>query len=89
VRLIFDRYLALGCVSKLKVDLDQKGIRSKQRILTSGRVLGGCPFDRGALGRPAARVWQAAIRSQRGLDGVDDEFAVLNVIAQWDGGSWC
>jgi site-specific DNA recombinase len=49
VRLIFERYLALGCVSKLKVDLDQKGIRSKQRILTSGRVLGGCPFDRGAL----------------------------------------
>jgi site-specific DNA recombinase len=49
VRLIFDRYLALGCVSKLKVDLDQKGIRSKQRSLTSGRVLGGCPFDRGAL----------------------------------------
>jgi len=49
VRLIFERYLALGCVSKLKVDLDQKGIRSKQRILTSGRVLGGCCFDRGAL----------------------------------------
>jgi site-specific DNA recombinase len=49
VRLIFERYLAVSCVSKLKVDLDQKGIRSKQRILTSGRVLGGCPFDRGAL----------------------------------------
>ena len=49
VRLIFERYLALGCVSKLKVDVDQKGIRSKQRILTSGRVLGGCCFDRGAL----------------------------------------
>src|SRR5437667_5270353 len=30
VRLIFERYLALGCVSKLRVDLDQKGIRSKQ-----------------------------------------------------------
>jgi hypothetical protein len=37
VRLIFDRYLALGCVSKLKVDLDQKGIRSKQRILSRER----------------------------------------------------
>jgi DNA invertase Pin-like site-specific DNA recombinase len=49
VRLIFERYLALGRVSKLRVDLDQKGIRSKQRILTSGRVLGGCCFDRGAL----------------------------------------
>jgi hypothetical protein len=49
VRLIFQRYLALGRVSKLRVDLDQKGIRSKQRILTSGRVLGGASFGRGAL----------------------------------------
>ncbi len=49
VRLIFARYLALGCVSKLRADLDRKGVRSKQRILTSGRVLGGCSFDRGAL----------------------------------------
>ncbi len=49
VRLIFARYLALGCVSKLRADLDRKEVRSKQRILTSGRVLGGCSFDRGAL----------------------------------------
>ena len=49
VRLIFRRYLALGCVSKLRSDLDKRGIRSKQRILTSGRVLGGCSFERGAL----------------------------------------
>jgi len=49
VRLIFRRYLALGCVSKLRADLDQKGVRSKQRILTSGRALGGCSFGRGAL----------------------------------------
>jgi site-specific DNA recombinase len=49
VRLIFRQYLALGCVSKLRADLDQRGIRSKQRVLTSGRVLGGCSFGRGAL----------------------------------------
>jgi site-specific DNA recombinase len=49
VRLIFERYLALGCVSRLKADLGQQGIRSKRRILTSGRVLGGCSFERGAL----------------------------------------
>jgi site-specific DNA recombinase len=49
VRLIFRRYLALGCVSALREDLDQRGIRSKQRILTSGQVLGGCSFGRGAL----------------------------------------
>src|SRR5579863_7392933 len=49
VRLIFARYLALGCVSRLQGDLDRKGVRSKQRILTSGRVLGGSAFGRGAL----------------------------------------
>ena len=49
VRLIFARYLALGCVSSLQADLDRKGVRSKQRILTSGRVLGGSSFGRGAL----------------------------------------
>jgi site-specific DNA recombinase len=49
VRLIFQRYLALGCVSRLRVELDRKGVRSKQRILTSGQMLGGCSFGRGAL----------------------------------------
>src|SRR3974390_3549321 len=49
VRTIFRSYLVLGCVSRLRVDLEQKEIRSKQRILTSGRVLGGRSFARGAL----------------------------------------
>jgi site-specific DNA recombinase len=49
VRLIFRRYLAVGCVSELLDDLEQRGIRSKQRILTLGQVLGGCSFRRGAL----------------------------------------
>src|SRR5215510_6859655 len=46
VRLIFRRYLVVGCVSKLQIDLDRKGIRSKRRILTSGQVQGGCSFAR-------------------------------------------
>ena len=49
VRLIFRRYLALECVSKLREDLKQRGVRSKQRVLTSGKMLGGCSFGRGAL----------------------------------------
>jgi site-specific DNA recombinase len=49
VRLIFRRYLAVGCVSKLQIDLDRKGVHSKKRILISGQVLGGCSFGRGAL----------------------------------------
>ena len=38
VRLIFEQYLALGCVSKLREDLEQQGIGSKERIMASGRV---------------------------------------------------
>jgi hypothetical protein len=49
VRVIFERYLVLGCVSKLREDLEQRGIRSKQRVFASGRVLGGGSFGRGAL----------------------------------------
>src|SRR5215469_6355371 len=49
VHLIFRQYLAIGCVSKLRADLDRREVRSKQRVLTSGRVLGGGSFDRGAL----------------------------------------
>jgi len=49
VRLIFRGYLAVGYVSKLQIDLDRNAIRSKKRILTSGQVLGGGSFGRGAL----------------------------------------
>jgi hypothetical protein len=47
VRVIFEQYLALGRVSKLRENLEQRGIRSKQRILASGQVLGGRSFGRG------------------------------------------
>lgn len=49
VRVIFRRYLALGCVSALREDLERSGVQSKSRVLTSGRVLGGNSFGRGAL----------------------------------------
>jgi DNA invertase Pin-like site-specific DNA recombinase len=49
VRVIFEQYLAVGCVSKLRENLEQGGIRSKQRILASGQVIGGRSFGRGAL----------------------------------------
>ena len=38
VRLILQRYVVLGCVAKLRADLDQADVRSKPRILKSGRV---------------------------------------------------
>jgi DNA invertase Pin-like site-specific DNA recombinase len=49
VRDIYRRYLALGCVRKLKLDLDRRGIRSKVRISPAKRRSGGSPYSRGAL----------------------------------------
>jgi site-specific DNA recombinase len=49
VRLIFRRYRELGSVRLLKQDLDEQGIRSKQRIDGNGSRAGGQPFSRGAL----------------------------------------
>ena len=48
VREIFRRYLALGNVRLLKVELDHRGIRSKARS-AKGRSFGACSFSRGAL----------------------------------------
>ena len=49
VRTIFERYLDLGSVRKLADDLNHRGIRSKPRPLSNGRLIGGGPFGVGAL----------------------------------------
>jgi site-specific DNA recombinase len=49
VKRIFELYLELGCVSKLKERLDQEGIKSKVRTSRAGQKLGGNGYARGAL----------------------------------------
>ena len=49
VRTIFERYLDLGSVRRLGDDLDHRGIRSKPRPLSNGRLIGGGAFGVGAL----------------------------------------
>src|SRR5438445_12104685 len=49
VRFIFRRYAELGSVRLLKDELGARGIQSKLRTSTSGRISGGKPFARGAL----------------------------------------
>lgn len=48
-RYLFDTYLELGNVAKLKKKLDLKGIISLQRTSTRGNLVGGKPYSRGAL----------------------------------------
>jgi DNA invertase Pin-like site-specific DNA recombinase len=49
VRMIFDRYAALGSTGELTDDLRAKGVVTKQRVFSDGRCFGGIPFGRGAL----------------------------------------
>jgi site-specific DNA recombinase len=49
VRRIFDLYLKLGCVAKLRKTLERDGIHSKERTSESGRRSGGVLYSRGAL----------------------------------------
>jgi len=51
VRQIFALYLEQGSVRALKVELDQRGIKSKIRRQKNGRVTGGGLFGRGHLYR--------------------------------------
>jgi DNA invertase Pin-like site-specific DNA recombinase len=49
VRLIFEKYLALGSVRHLKEYLDNSGILSKLRTSDKGKTWGGAKFSRGLL----------------------------------------
>src|SRR5580692_5665328 len=46
---IFTRYLELGSVQALAEDLERRGVRTKQRQLKDGRIIGGVPFGVGGL----------------------------------------
>ena len=49
VRLIFARYLVLGSLAALQQDLRDRGIRSRARRLSSGRIIGDVPLTNGPL----------------------------------------
>ncbi len=49
VRYIFRRYLELGSLNLLLADLRAGGFKTKIRLLSNGRTIGGIPFTRGAL----------------------------------------
>jgi DNA invertase Pin-like site-specific DNA recombinase len=49
VRTIFRGYLKLGSLNLLMIDLRERGIVTKRRVVKSGKVVGGLPFTRGPL----------------------------------------
>jgi len=49
VRRIFRRYLELGSVNRLVIELGEQNVRSKLRKLANGTTRGGVPFTQGPL----------------------------------------
>lgn len=49
VRLIFNKYLELGSVGAVLQELDRIGLKTKQRRLSGGRIVGGARFGKGGL----------------------------------------
>jgi site-specific DNA recombinase len=49
VRLIFDRYLSAGSMLALLRELNERGIVTRKRRLSSGKIIGGIPFTKGPL----------------------------------------
>jgi len=49
VRSLFQLYLDLGCVRRVKEEADRQGLVSKHRQLESGKTYGGRPFTRGRI----------------------------------------
>jgi site-specific DNA recombinase len=49
VRTLFQLYLELGTVRRLKQEVDRRGLKSKLRPDAKGRICGGRPFSRGHL----------------------------------------
>ena len=49
VRLIFELYLTLSSMLALMQELRDRGIVTRQRKLSSGRIIGGTPFTKGPL----------------------------------------
>ena len=49
VRLLFQLYLEVGSVRKLKQQADRRGLRTKVHVCKKGKKTGGGPFGRGGL----------------------------------------
>ena len=49
VRLLFERYLALGSLSALQRELRERGVVTRHRTLSCGRIVGGVPLTNGPL----------------------------------------
>ena len=68
VRLIFERYSALGSMIALMRELHKRGVVTRLRTLSTGRVIGGIAFTKGPLAYLLKnRMYLGATMAQRAI----------------------
>jgi DNA invertase Pin-like site-specific DNA recombinase len=78
VRLIFSRYLELGSIGKLLVDLRQRGVITKALVRDGVLVRGGIPFTRGRSRTSCATVSTSARSSSKAPSHPAEHPAILD-----------
>ena len=51
VRMLYERYLELGCVTELARELSRANVRTRRYVSAAGNEFGGCEYSRGHLHR--------------------------------------
>jgi DNA invertase Pin-like site-specific DNA recombinase len=77
VRMAFERYVALGSLTALLQELRSKGIVTRKRALSSGRVIGGVPFTKGPLAHLLRNRTYVGELNHKGLSYKAEHVAVV------------
>jgi site-specific DNA recombinase len=83
VRLIFQRYLDLGSLPALQRDLRERGIRTRTRVLASGRTIGNVPLTNGPLSHILKNRLYLGEINHKGLSYPSDQQAIIS-LAQFE-----
>jgi len=78
VKLIFELYLELGSLPALQRGLHARGIVSRERMLTTGKVIGGIPFANGALSAILKNRHYLGELNHRGKSWPGDHEAIID-----------
>jgi hypothetical protein len=78
VRWIFRRHLELSGMTPLLAELRRNGVATRRRVLATGRVIGGIPFGRGALGHLLKNRTYIGELNHRGLSYAGEHLPIVD-----------
>lgn len=78
VRLIFDRYIAVGSLPALQRELRERGIRTRERILANGKTIGGVALTNGPLSHLLRNRMYLGELNHKGISYASDHEPIID-----------